>query len=50
MLAAALDERGYAYRFRSGAGAHSPPVQAQADFANALRWLWRGYSLKSYGR
>lgn len=47
-MAEALGERGYAYRFRPGAGAHFPPVQAQADFANALRWLWRGYELGGY--
>ena len=47
-MAAALGERGYAYRFRPGTGAHFPPVQAQADYATALRWLWRGYALKAY--
>ncbi|MDB4912971.1 MAG: hypothetical protein JWM95_615 [Gemmatimonadetes bacterium] len=45
-MAAALAEKGYAYRFRPGDGAHFPPVQAQADFPSALRWLWRGYSLR----
>jgi enterochelin esterase family protein len=45
-MAGALAEKGYAYRFRPGEGAHFPPVQAQADFPNALRWLWRGYSGK----
>ena len=49
-MAAALGEKGYAYRFRTGTGAHFPPLQAQADFPNALRWLWRGFSLKSYPR
>lgn len=47
-LATALAERGHAYRFRPGAGAHFPPVQAQADYPNALRWLWRGFHLASY--
>lgn len=44
-MAGALAEKGYAYRFRPGEGAHFPPVQGLADFPNALRWLWRGYSL-----
>ena len=44
-MADALGERGYGYRFRSGAGGHFPPVQAQADFPSALRWLWKGYAL-----
>lgn len=26
-----------------GIAAFTAQVQAQADFANALRWLWRGY-------
>lgn len=42
-MAAALGERDYDYRYRPGTGAHFPPIQAQADFPNALRWLWRGY-------
>jgi len=44
-MAAAFAERDYDYRFRVGTGEHFPPVQAQADFADALRWLWRGYSI-----
>ncbi|MES2176769.1 MAG: alpha/beta hydrolase-fold protein [Gemmatimonadota bacterium] len=43
---AALTDRGYAVRFRPGDGAHFPPVQAQADFPNALRWLWKGYTIR----
>jgi enterochelin esterase-like enzyme len=42
-MAAALAERGYAYRFRTGEGAHFPPLQGMADFPAALRWLWNGY-------
>ncbi|MEP6832562.1 MAG: alpha/beta hydrolase-fold protein [Gemmatimonas sp.] len=42
-MATALGKRDYDYRFRPGTGEHFPPVQAQADFADALRWLWRGY-------
>ena len=40
-----LCEQGYAYRYRSGTGDHYPPKQAIADYPDALRWLWRGYSL-----
>lgn len=42
-MATALGKKDYDYRFRPGTGAHFPPLQAQADFADALRWLWRGY-------
>ena len=43
-LAAALAEKRYHYRFRSGEGEHYPPAQAVADYPDALRWLWRGYT------
>jgi enterochelin esterase family protein len=45
LMAAALEDRGYSYRYRSGTGAHYPPKQGVADYPDALRWLWRGYSL-----
>jgi enterochelin esterase-like enzyme len=45
-MAAALQERAYAYRFRSGTGGHYPPLQALADYPAALRWLWRGYHVR----
>lgn len=45
LMAAALEDRGYAYRYRSGTGGHYPPKQGVADYPDALRWLWRGYSL-----
>jgi hypothetical protein len=44
-LVAALQARGYDYRFRTGTGEHWPALQALADFPDALRWLWRGYEL-----
>lgn len=44
-MAAALEDQGYAFRYRPGSGAHNPPDQALADFPDALRWLWRSYSL-----
>jgi hypothetical protein len=42
-MAAALEARGY--RYRRGKGAHYPPLQAVADYPDALRWLWAGYRL-----
>jgi enterochelin esterase family protein len=42
-MAKALTERGYRCRYRPGDGGHYPPVQAVADYADSLRWLWRGY-------
>jgi enterochelin esterase family protein len=44
-MAAALEEKQYDYRFMTGAGQHYPPLQAVADYPDALRWLWRGYTL-----
>jgi len=44
-MAAALAAQHYPYRFRSGQGQHYPPAQAVADYPDALRWLWGGYSL-----
>jgi enterochelin esterase family protein len=44
-MAAALEEMGYHYRYMRGDGEHYPPRQAEADYAEALRWLWRGYTL-----
>jgi enterochelin esterase-like enzyme len=34
---------GYHYRYRPGTDVHFPPHAALADFADALRWAWRGY-------
>ena len=45
LMAAALEDQGYAYRYRSGTGGHFPPTQGVADYPDALRWVWRGYSL-----
>jgi hypothetical protein len=38
-----LQGLGYHDRYRPGEDVHYPPHAAMADFANALRWLWRGY-------
>lgn len=35
---------GYHYRYRPGEDQHYPPKAAMADFPDALRWLWRGYT------
>ena len=43
-MARALSERGYPCRYRPGVGGHYPPVQGVADYADSLRWLWRGYA------
>jgi enterochelin esterase family protein len=43
-----LDTLGYHYRFRDGEDEHYPPLAAVADFPDALRWLWRGYTLPYY--
>jgi enterochelin esterase family protein len=40
--------KGYHYRFRPGQDKHLPPLAAVNDFAGAMRWLWRGYSLPWY--
>jgi enterochelin esterase family protein len=39
-----LATMGYHYRYRPGEDVHYPPAAAAADFPDALRWLWRGYS------
>jgi enterochelin esterase-like enzyme len=38
-----LQQLGYHERYRPGEDMHYPPKAAMADFADALRWLWRGY-------
>jgi enterochelin esterase-like enzyme len=40
--------KGYHYRFRPGEDHHTPPLAAINEFATAMRWLWRGYSLPWY--
>jgi hypothetical protein len=35
---------GYHYRYRPSEDVHAPPTAAAADYADALRWLWRGYT------
>ena len=47
-MAAALEKAGYPYRYVKNGGSHDPRPWGTADFANVLRWLWRGYSLPHY--
>ena len=47
-LAAALETAGYPYHYVKNGGSHDPRPWCTADFANVLRWLWRGYSLPHY--
>jgi enterochelin esterase-like enzyme len=45
---AAMDfmQLGYHYRYlQGGDGDHYPPIAAQSDFPNAMRWVWRGYHI-----
>jgi len=43
-----LKAKGYHYRYRPGQDNHVPPLAAINEFANAMRWQWRGYSLPWY--
>jgi hypothetical protein len=46
--AMSLETAGYHYRYMRNGGSHDPAPWGTYDFANALRWLWRGYSLPHY--
>jgi hypothetical protein len=41
-MTAAERAKGNAVRYVDGTGQHYPPLEAAADFPNALRWLWQG--------
>ncbi|HEX3696606.1 MAG TPA: alpha/beta hydrolase-fold protein [Polyangia bacterium] len=43
-----LKTNGYHYRYRPGMDNHTPPLAAINEFADAMRWLWRGYTLPWY--
>jgi gluconolactonase len=43
-----LAAKGYHVRYRTGSGLHFPPIQAVSDYPDALRWMWRGYTLPWY--
>jgi enterochelin esterase-like enzyme len=38
-----LAAKGYHYQYRTETSSHYPPQAGAQDFANALRWMWRGY-------
>lgn len=40
--------KNYHYRYLQGTGQHFPPRQAEADYPNSLRWMWRNYTLPWY--
>jgi enterochelin esterase family protein len=46
--AASLETAGYHYRYMRNGGSHDPSPWGTYDFANAMRWLWRGYTLPHY--
>jgi enterochelin esterase family protein len=47
-VVASLVAKGYHYRYITGSGNHYPPIHAVHDYPEALRWLWRGYTLPWY--
>jgi enterochelin esterase family protein len=47
-VVASLQAKGYHYRYLEGTGGHFPPDQAVADYPEALRWLWKEYTLPWY--
>jgi enterochelin esterase family protein len=49
-MAEALDAAGYPYRYMRGEGTHDPKPWDTMDFPDALRWLWRGYTLPHYAQ
>jgi enterochelin esterase family protein len=46
--AADLMTKGYHYQYIIGQSPHFPTPAGVQDFPNALRWMWRGYSLPCY--
>jgi enterochelin esterase family protein len=46
--AADLKNKGYHYQFIIGTSPHFPTPAGVQDFPNALRWMWRGYTLPCY--
>jgi enterochelin esterase family protein len=47
-MAANLETAGYAYRYMTSTTSHDPNPWATGDFPEAMRWLWRGYTLPHY--
>jgi enterochelin esterase family protein len=48
-MAQSLQEAAYPYRYMKSTTQHGPTMWHTADFPDALRWLWKGYSLPHYG-
>jgi enterochelin esterase-like enzyme len=48
-MAQSLEEAGYPYRYMKSTTEHGPTMWHTADFPDALRWLWKGYTLPHYG-
>jgi enterochelin esterase family protein len=44
-MAEGLEEAGYAFRYMVSTTSHDPNPWASGDFPEAMRWLWRGYTL-----
>jgi enterochelin esterase-like enzyme len=44
-MAASFEEAGYPYRFMKSTTAHGPTKWHIVDFPDAMRWLWKGYTL-----
>ena len=40
-----LGAKGYHYQYKVETSTHYPPLAAVTDYANAMRWMWRGYRL-----
>jgi enterochelin esterase family protein len=47
-MAMALQTAGYPFRYMKGMGTHDPRPWDTYDYPDALRWLWRGYTLPQY--
>jgi len=47
-MAMALETAGYPYRYVRHGGSHGPDKWVTYEYPNALRWLWRGYTLPHY--
>jgi enterochelin esterase-like enzyme len=47
-MAESLTEAGYPYRCMKSSTNHGPSNWHRNDFPDALRWLWRGYTLPHY--
>jgi enterochelin esterase family protein len=44
-MAQSFETAGYSYRFAKSTTAHGPTKWHIADFPDAMRWMWKGYTL-----